>query len=167
MICSIFAIDANSGIGKDSTLPWPKDPEDLAWFKENTLGEIVVMGRNTWEDPLMPKPLPNRINAVVASKDFDQQNKVNLTIDNDLEKSLRNLNHYFYYRKIWIIGGAQLLKATTHLVQQVYLTRFDQSYDCDVIIDIDGYLSNFELVSEKQGTGKRFQIYHAKLPQST
>ena len=55
MISSIFAIDASGGIGKDGSLPWPKDSEDLKWFRHNTTGDIVVMGKNTWMDPMMPR----------------------------------------------------------------------------------------------------------------
>lgn len=165
MIASIFAIDANGGLGKDGTLPWPKDSEDLKWFKTNTTGHIVVMGRNTWEDPMMPKPLPNRLNAVVSSKkDFNHSDKVNIIVDaNEINRDISSLSSAFEMRKIWIIGGAQLLKSSHNLVKQVYLTRFDDSYDCDVKLDIDEYLANFDLVEEIPSNGKRFQIYHAKL----
>lgn len=165
MICSIFAVDSEGGLGKDGTLPWPKDPEDLKWFKTNTLNEIVVMGRNTWEDRMMPKPLPNRINCVITSKnDLYMAEKVNMIIPGiDLEQTLKNLEKSFQLRKIWIIGGAQLLLSTKNLISQVYLTRFDDSYNCDVTINVNQYLKNFELTSEVLGNKKRFQIYNAKL----
>lgn len=165
MIAAIFAIDSQGGLGKNGTLPWPKDSEDLKWFKTNTTGHIVIMGKNTWEDRMMPKPLPNRINGVVASSDVYMADKANMIIGGkNIETVLRDLEKDFELRTIWIIGGAQLLKGTQHLIDQVYLTRFDDAYDCDVKLDIDEYLKNFELKSEVPGEGKRFQIYHAKLP---
>lgn len=166
MICSIFAIDAVGGIGKNGTLPWPKDSEDLQWFKKNTTGEVVVMGRNTWEDPMMPKPLPNRINVVVAKKDVTYADKVNMIINTEqssLKTTLKSLETYFALRNVWIIGGSRLLKGTHQFIERVYLTRFDDSYECDVTIDIDAYLDGFKLVSETPGVKKRFQIYE-KLP---
>ena len=165
MIAAIFAVDSQGGLGKNGTLPWPKDKEDLKWFKNNTTGHIVVMGRNTWEDPMMPKPLPNRINCVITSRDdLYMAEKANAIIKGSkLEDALADLEENFELRTIWIIGGAQLLNATQHLIDQVYLTRFDDSYDCDVKLDIDDYLKDFELISEVPGEGKRFQIYHAKL----
>lgn len=167
MISSIFAVDAAGGIGKNGTLPWPKDQEDLAWFKKNTTGHIVVMGRNTWEDPMMPRPLPNRVNCVVSSrKHFFDADIANVIIDN-IDKTILELENEFALRTVWIIGGAQLLTSTSHLIDQVYLTRFEQNYDCDVKIDIDDYLKNFTLVSETPGEGKKFQVYHAKLPNIT
>lgn len=169
MIASIFAVDADGGLGKNGTLPWPKDKEDLAWFKDHTKGHVVVMGRNTWEDPMMPKPLPNRVNCVVSSStDFHMADKANTIITGDkLEQSLINLEAFFECRTVWIIGGAQLLKTTAHLVQKVVVTRFDNCYDCDVKLDIENYLKNFELVNEIPGKDKRFQIYHAKLSKSS
>ena len=164
MIRSIFAVDAQGGIGKDSTLPWPKDPEDLRWFKTSTTGDIVVMGKNTWMDPMMPKPLPNRFNIVVTSRDFHSCNAAHMVVSGiNLDSTLRNLATIHDRRTIWIIGGAQLLRSTAHLIEQIYLTRFDESYDCDVTIDIDMHLDGYHLLKEHLGVGKRFQIYE-KLP---
>jgi dihydrofolate reductase len=53
MICTIFATDQMGTFGNRGTLPWPIDPEDMAWFREHTLNQIVIMGRNTWNDPKM------------------------------------------------------------------------------------------------------------------
>ena len=68
---AIFAVDANFGIGKNGTLPWPKNKDDFAWFREHTLGKTIVMGRRTWDDPAFPKPLPKRTNVVVTSSPID------------------------------------------------------------------------------------------------
>jgi dihydrofolate reductase len=73
MICSILAATNLGGIGNRGTLPWPKHTQDMIWFKEHTENQIVVMGRNTWDDPKMPKPLPNRINYVVSGRHVDKE----------------------------------------------------------------------------------------------
>lgn len=160
MIQSIFAVDANGGLGKDGTLPWPKDPEDLQWFKTNTIDSIVVMGKNTWLDPMMPKPLPRRISVVAASNDFQKSEKAHWIISgNDLAAELRDVQLRYPGKALWIIGGARLLQSSIHLVEKIYLTRFDHSYDCDVTIHIDECLKNFKLIKEIPGEGKRFQIY--------
>lgn len=164
MIRSIFAVDADGGLGKAGTLPWPKDREDLSWFKTNTTGDIVVMGKNTWMDPMMPKPLPNRFNAVVTSRDFHACDAAHAVISGkDISKQIARLQADHPNKAVWIIGGARLLQSTLHLVEEIYLTKFDGSYDCDVTIDINTYLKGFRLIREEPGIGKRFQIY-AKLP---
>ena len=53
-------------IGKDNKLPW-KNSNDLKWFRQNTEGNIVIMGRKTFES--IGKPLPNRINIVISRQD--------------------------------------------------------------------------------------------------
>lgn len=65
---AIGLIWAESGgvIGRDGGMPWHV-PEDLAHFKEVTLGAPVVMGRRTWESlPPRFRPLPGRENIVVT-----------------------------------------------------------------------------------------------------
>ena len=38
----------NNVIGKDNQMPWHL-PADLAWFRKNTTGKPVIMGRKTFE----------------------------------------------------------------------------------------------------------------------
>ena len=67
MIKAIMAVDDEGGISKNGSMPWPKNLNDLKWFKNNTLNNIVIMGRFTWVDPFMPSPLKNRINVLVTN----------------------------------------------------------------------------------------------------
>ncbi len=75
MICTIFSVDQMGGFGNNGSMPWDHDPEDMAWFREHTLNQVVVMGRNTWDDPKMPKPLPDRINCVISNRDMPSKYK--------------------------------------------------------------------------------------------
>ncbi len=68
MIKAILACDNEGGVSKKGTIPWPKNTKDLRWFKKNTTNNVVVMGSKTWVDPLMPWPLPNRINDLATPK---------------------------------------------------------------------------------------------------
>jgi hypothetical protein len=64
----IWAQSTSGVIGRDGGIPWHV-PEDLARFKELTLGHTVVMGRRTWESlPARFRPLPGRRNVVVSRK---------------------------------------------------------------------------------------------------
>ncbi len=63
---AIWAQTASGVIGRDGDMPW-RAPEDLAHFKEVTLGTPVIMGRRTWESfPPRFRPLPGRVNIVVT-----------------------------------------------------------------------------------------------------
>lgn len=60
-ITLIAAIGKNNELGKDNNLIW-KIPEDLIFFKEQTLNKPIVMGKNTLDS--LPKMLPNRLHLV-------------------------------------------------------------------------------------------------------
>jgi len=59
----IVAIAQNGCIGIDNKLPWYL-PEDLKYFRRLTTGNIVIMGRKTYDS--IGKPLPNRHNIVIS-----------------------------------------------------------------------------------------------------
>lgn len=62
----IWAQGNGGVIGRGNDIPWQL-PEDMARFKELTLGQSVVMGRLTWESlPPRFRPLPGRRNIVVS-----------------------------------------------------------------------------------------------------
>ena len=65
MISIITACDENNLIGYKNCIPW-YIPEDLKLFKKRTLGNVIIMGKNTWQS--LPKLfLDGRINIVISS----------------------------------------------------------------------------------------------------
>src|SRR5690606_39050619 len=62
----IWAEAAGGVIGAEGAMPWHV-PEDLAHFKEVTMGSPVVMGRKTWDSlPERFRPLQGRENIVIT-----------------------------------------------------------------------------------------------------
>ena len=61
----IAAVADNLAIGKDNNLLWHIS-EDLKFFKKNTSGCCVIMGRRTFES--LGRPLPKRLNIVISRK---------------------------------------------------------------------------------------------------
>jgi len=160
MIKAIFAVDLEGGMGKDGSLPWSHDKEDMQWFRNATTGHVVVMGSNTWLDPIMPKPLPNRHCVVVTNQPvalFPQAHDV--ILGNMLMPSISCLQSHHPNRDIWIIGGARLINSTQHLFQQVYLTVFNDHVDCDVKIDYKKLLEKFNQRYETYGKNKTFSVW--------
>ncbi|MXW06652.1 MAG: dihydrofolate reductase, partial [Gammaproteobacteria bacterium] len=72
IISLIWAMSRNRVIGRDNALPW-KLPDELRYFKEQTLGKPVIMGRKTFES--ISSPLPNRLN-IVLTRSKQNLNKV-------------------------------------------------------------------------------------------
>ena len=121
MIKAILACDNGGGVSKDGTIPWPKNTKDLGWFKKNTINNVVVMGSKTWADPLMPWPLPNRVNvlATTREKEFPGADKY---ICGDLNKKLKNLKKEYDNKTIWVIGGPNIIEQTIESVSYTHLT---------------------------------------------
>lgn len=164
MICSILAATNLGGIGNRGTLPWPKHKEDLAWFKEHTTNQIVVMGRNTWEDPMMPKPLPNRVNYVVSSHHVDKKYQHQVRwVPGDAVDNIKQIQKQNSNQDVFIIGGKQLYEATESIVERVYLTRMKGAWFTDTRIDLDRYLACFRISSVRPGTNCTYEIWNRVL----
>ena len=165
MIKAIFAVDLEGGLGKDGSLPWPHDKQDMQWFSSHTKNHIVVMGSNTWADDKMPKPLPERHCVVVTNKPPETFPEAHdIIAGNALLPSLQVLIDQNYGKDIWIIGGAKLIESTKHLFEQIYLTTFYDNYNCDVKINVVDLLKPFSMQYESYGKNKIFSVWtRAKL----
>ena len=51
-------------------MPWHL-PADLAWFRKNTTGKPVIMGRKTFES--IGRPLPKRTNIVLSRTPYEHE----------------------------------------------------------------------------------------------
>lgn len=155
MIIAIFAIDEKNGMGKNNSMPWPTNKEDMKWFKSITTDNIVVMGRKTWDSLGNYKPLPNRTNIVVS------RNKIPnvTTISDDVCNNIINLQKSNLNKNIFIIGGLEILKLTKPIIQKVFLTRIPGIYRCDVTIDLPEFLSNFTLTELLINTECNIETY--------
>ena len=152
MIKSIFAVDHWGGMGLNGSLPWHHS-EDLQYFKEQTQGHIVVMGRRTWDDPKMPKPLPGRTTYVVTSRPLFGYG-VN-TLRGDITAGIKKIADENPNKHVWIIGGPQLLLDTRDLVDEAHITHFKGQYRTDVQIDLRKYLLLFQARSAAPSTDKK------------
>jgi dihydrofolate reductase len=122
----IFARARNGVIGKDNTLPWHL-PEDLAHFKQTTLGQPVVMGRKTWES-LPPKfrPLPGRTNIVVTRQANWQAEGA--LVAHSLEEAMQ---HCPAHAQVWVIGGAEVYAQAMPLAARAVVTEIDADFEGD------------------------------------
>jgi len=157
MICSILAATNLGGIGNRGTLPWPKHKQDMAWFREHTLNNVVVMGRRTWDDPLMPKPLSERINCVFSNNNLDSFDARRLS--GDTVEQVKKLQEQFPNRKVFVIGGRELYEVTESIVERVYLTRMKGAWFTDTRIDLEKYLACFRIKTVRPGTNCTYEIW--------
>ncbi len=95
----IWAQSTSGVIGRDGGIPW-RLPEDLARFKELTMGHTVVMGRRTWESlPRSVRPLPGRRNIVIT-RDPDYRAD-GADVVTSIEAALAE-------PQTWVIGGSEI-----------------------------------------------------------
>ena len=100
-INAILAVDDNLGLGFESGLPWPTNKEDMKWFSDNTRGNVVVMGRATWES-LNCQKLPNRLNVVISNHDLEGPDVV---ISGDMNSILFMLENKYPENDIYVIAS--------------------------------------------------------------
>ena len=148
MIKAIMAVDDNGGISKGSSMPWPKNSNDLQWFKKNTLNHVVVMGSKTWEDPFMPTPLKDRQNILITNKDNSYYHGANEYLKGDIPKEILNLEKKFMDKDIFIIGGPEIISQTFDLFKEFYLTRIYGNFNCDKFIDINKISNTMNLIKK-------------------
>ena len=116
VISHIVAVSENNVIGNGSELPWSL-PDDFKYFKNQTWGTVVIMGRKTFES--LKKELPGRINIVIT-KDVEWK-KENILIANDLGSAMQ-LAINTDCKQIFIIGGGEIFKQTLNLTDKIYRT---------------------------------------------
>ena len=121
-IKAILACDVTGGIGKDGTMPWPKNTTDLKWFKQQTTGHVIVMGSTTWNDSHMPCPMPERVNVVATSQPGDNFDCDGI-LKNDLAPATLRLQDMYLDKDVWVIGGAKIIEQTLSVIEEFYISR--------------------------------------------
>lgn len=90
-------------IGYKNGLPWPRNKKDMQFFRSETMGKTVIMGRKTYES--IGNPLEGRINVVLAKKgQVHISSAEELHVYQDIYLAMRT------YRDAYIIGGASIYK---------------------------------------------------------
>ncbi len=156
-ITMIWAMGRNGVMGKDNGMPWHL-PRDMAFFKEQTMGKPVVMGRKTWES-FGGKPLKDRTN-IVMTRDLEYTTQ-GAQIIHGLEEALEYANN----QELMIIGGAQIYEKWLPYADRLLVTRIDEDFEGDIVfpdIDWTGWTLSEEIPGirdEKNIYDYRFYIY--------
>ena len=148
MIALIAAFSKqNRVIAKDSKIPWKIDGE-LERFKRLTTNNVVIMGRNTFEE--IGKPLPKRINIVISrTKNFIEENLFTVS---SFEESFSLAQSF--KKDIFFIGGEEIFKKSLPLCEKLFLTEIFDFYDGDrffPLFDETKYTAIIEKNDEKNG----------------
>ena len=161
---AIVAMSENRVIGNGNKIPWHL-PDDFKWFKKVTIGNVVVMGRKTFES--IGKPLPNRKSLILTrhprhlinahpevfgeykewrgGKHLHRAYQLHLTKiqgpredDIYIFNSLDILNPNDFPTDIFICGGAQIYEQTLNRCSDLFLTRVKR------VVEGDAFFPRFE-----------------------
>lgn len=148
MIGLIVARSKNNVIGKNGEIPW-KIKGEQKQFRELTTGNVVVMGRKSYEE--IGHPLPNRKNIIVSrSRNFTGENLITVG-------SLQEAIAISRGENIYVSGGYGLFKEAIPLADKMYITEVDMVVeDGDVFFpEFDG--SDFDLtIGETEGNDIKY-----------
>lgn len=161
----IVAVDQNYGIGTNQGLLYDL-PNDLKYFKEMTMGKVVVMGEKTLFSLPNKKPLPNRTNIVLT-------NDNSLMVEN--AKVFNNMQVMLKYlatinpADVFIIGGAMVYEQLLPYCTFAYITHIYSAKPADKYFPNIENLPNWELqsISQKQSqndTEFAFAVYKNNRP---
>ena len=129
----------NRVIGVGNRIPWHL-PEDFKWFKKMTTGQVIVMGRKTFES--IGKPLPNRTTIVLT---HSREPILGARTISDLGQ-IDRADPYLAGREIYICGGAQVYQQALPLCSDLYLTLVQRVVEGDTLFP--PFEDQFKLVEE-------------------
>ena len=140
----IVAVDKNWGIGLNGKM-LVTIPADQRFFRDETIGKVVVMGRKTYESLPSSQPLVNRTNIIIT-KDRNYSVK-GATVVHSTEDLLELLKNY-KSEDIYVIGGQTIYEQLLEYCDVAHVTKIDFAYQADTFhpnLDQD---EEWEIVAE-------------------
>lgn len=127
-IALIVAMDRGGVIGRGGALPWHL-PADLRWFRRQTLGKPVVMGRRTYQS--IGRALPQRCNIVLTRAAGFQAPDCLVAPDVATALALAT-TACPSADEVMVIGGAQVYRSFLPAAERIYLTLVEADVPGDV-----------------------------------
>jgi dihydrofolate reductase len=143
---AIVAVDLNWGIGCEGKL-LQYIPEDMKFFKEKTIGNIVVMGRETFESFPGKNPLKDRVNIVLSRNESFKDER--LVICNSVEQTLKELEKYDK-DKVFIIGGSAIYEQFLPYCTELYVTKVQNTKKADKFFPNIDIMKEWQIVEESE-----------------
>ena len=141
----IVAADRNWGIGLRNAL-LVHIPNDLKFFRNETMGKVIIMGRKTLESFPQGQPLAGRTNIVIT-RDIDYKVKgavVVHSIEEAMEESKK------YGQDVYCIGGESIYRQFLPYCDEALVTKIDHSYEADSYFPNLDELPEWEMTQESE-----------------
>lgn len=156
----IAAASRNWGIGKDNGLLF-NIPTDMKFFRETTMGKVVIMGRKTLESFPGARPLPKRENIVLSrNPDYAPEG---VTVCRTPQEVLAEAKKHDS-DDVFVIGGAQIYRMMIPFCKRAYITLVDAEPEADSFLPDFTKLVGWRLADatdavEENGVRFNFNIF--------
>lgn len=141
---AIVAVDNHWAIGNKGSL-LVRIPMDQKYFRQMTIGNVVVLGRKTLATFPNGLPLPGRTNIIMSR---NQNLKVKgATVVHSLKELMEELKQYAS-EDVFVIGGDEIYKQLVPYCDTVYATRIDYRYAADAYFPNLDELPSWTLTEE-------------------
>jgi dihydrofolate reductase len=132
IVSAIAAMARNRVIGREGGLPWSL-PEDMKFFRTQTQGHIMIMGRKTFES--LGKPLPKRFHIVVT-RDTNYRPPAGVVVAHTAEEALSVARALIAREPVWgdevfVIGGGEIYNLFLNHTNRIYLTEISEEFSGD------------------------------------
>jgi dihydrofolate reductase len=163
-LTSIVAVNWEGVIGAGNALPW-RVRSDMLFFKQQTLNNVVVMGRNTYDS--LGKCLPERYNIIVTHRLSLFHKEYGCAPVCGIEEALYRAEATpKRYKELFVIGGESMYRQFAGYVDRYLITIIDKRVDGDTFLDpyIFGELADWNIRLLEEGPARppqdeaRFEI---------
>ncbi|WP_167957395.1 dihydrofolate reductase [Anaerosporobacter faecicola] len=142
----IVAVDKNWAIGNKNDL-LVRIPADQRFFRQETTGKVVIMGRKTLESFPQKKPLPNRMNVVITKKaDYKVDGCV---VVGSIEEALDYVKDY-KSEDIFVIGGDSIYHQMLPYCDVAHVTKIDYAYEADTFFPNLDKMPEWKITEESE-----------------
>ena len=155
----IVAVSKDFAIGYKNRLLFNL-PSDLVYFKEQTMGKVVIMGERTYLS-LPKRPLPGRTNIVLSDNpNFVAEGAIVVHTLDELFKKIDNYDP----ENVFVCGGASIYNLLMDYCDKAYITFVNATKTADTYINDITKMPNWSLIQESKpleenGYNLKFTIY--------
>ena len=142
----IASADSNWGIGYQGNLLF-RIPDDTRWFKQHTIGRVVIMGRETYESLPKGKPLADRVNIVLSSN--PELITPGFVVVSNIKELFAKTADY-PDEDLFVIGGAVVYEQLLPYCAKAYITKFHKAALADRFLPDFDKLSNWHLADSSE-----------------
>jgi dihydrofolate reductase len=142
----IVAVDSNWAIGNKGDL-LVSIPEDHKFFRQVTMGNVIVLGRKTLAGFPNGLPLAGRDNIILSR---DRSFEVRGARVAHSEEELFEILKEYGDRQIFVTGGGMIYDMLLPYCRFAHVTKIDYKYEADTYFPNLDKLDNWKIVADSE-----------------